>query len=360
MSTVADVIAAVDRIAPFAKAASWDPVGLQLGDPEAPAGRIGVCHEVTDEVVGAAVERGVDTLVAYHPLLFDATRRVTAGPGPAGRAYRLIRHGIALIVVHTAFDVTDGGCADALATALDLHDIAPFGPLWPPDATKVVTFAPGEAVDAIRAAMAAAGAGIIGRYSLCSFGLEGTGTFVPEAGSAPVSGNHGVLSRETETRFEMIAPAGRVDAVVTALVAAHPYDEPAYDVVPTRSNAGFVGRVGRTETTAAGLADLVTERLGVAPKVAGSGFVGRVVVVPGSGGSFIDAAAVTADALVTGDVTHHRARAALDRGLIVLDPGHIATERPGVRSLYASVSAVVGEADTVDLTDVPVSPWEDG
>jgi dinuclear metal center YbgI/SA1388 family protein len=360
MSTVADVLALVDRIAPFAKAASWDPVGLQLGDPQAPAGRLGVCHEVTGDVVDASIEHGIDTLVAYHPLLFDATRRVTAGSNPAGRAFDLIRRGIALIVVHTAFDVTDGGCADALAGALDLSDVAPFGPAWPADAAKVVTFAPAEAVDGLRRAMARAGAGIIGRYSSCSFGLEGTGTFVPEPGSQPVSGSHGGLSRETETRIEMITPVRDVDAVVAALVAAHPYDEAAYDVIATRSNAAFVGRVGTTDSTAAALADLVTERLGVTPRVAGSGRVRRVAVVPGSGGSLVDAAAGVADVLVTGDITHHRARAALDRGLAVLDPGHIATERPGVQNLYASVSAGVGGADVVDLTGVRVSPWEDG
>lgn len=359
MPTVADVLAAVDLIAPLAKAASWDPVGLQLGDPAAPVARLGVCHEVTDAVVAAAAAAHVDALVAYHPLLFEATRRVTAGSGPVGRAHDLIRSGTALIVVHTAADVVAGGCADSLASALGLADVRPFGPMWPADAVKIVTFAPLDRVDGLRAAMASAGAGVIGRYTSCSFGMDGTGTFVPEAGSSPVTGRAGELNAERETRIEMIAPAARVDAVVAALVAEHPYDEPAYDVLATRSNADFVGRVGTRRTTVAELAQFVESTLGSTPRVAGAGAVGKVAVVPGSGSAFIASAAAHADVLVTGDVTHHRARAALDRGLAVIDPGHIATERPGVASLYASVAGAV-DADVVDLTGIRVTPWEDG
>lgn len=358
MRTVADILDSVDRIAPLGRAASWDPVGLQLGDLAAPAGSPAVCHDVTNEVVDAAIEAGVDVLVAYHPLLFRSTTSLTAGPGPTGRAFRLVREGVALIVVHTAQDATSGGCADALAATLGLADVRPFGPLWPSEAAKVVTFVPSDHIDAVRDAMGAAGAGVIGRYSSCSYELAGVGTYVPEEGSEPTSGTHGELSREEEARLEMMAPAHGVDAVVSALVAAHPYDEVAYDVLATRSNAGFVGRHGALDTTVGALAELVEDRLGARPRVAGGGVVRRVAVIPGSGSDFIDQAAAVADVVVTGDVSHHRAWSARDRGLAVLDPGHAATERPGVAALYASLAAELGEV--VDLTGLPASPWEEG
>ena len=62
-----------------------------------------------------------------------------------------------------------------------------------------------------------------------------------------------------------------------------------------------------------------------------------------------------ADVIVTGDVSHHRARAAIEVGMAVVDAGHAATERPGVARLYAAVSAALGGA--VDLTDVDADPW---
>ena len=358
MTTVADIVAAADRIAPLAKAAGWDPVGLQLGDMMAAANTVAVCHEVNDAVIDAVIDRGVDTLLAYHPLVFNPMRSFTAGSGSTGRAYRLVREGVSLVVVHTAADVGANGCADSLAEALGLTDVKPFAPLWPSETAKVATFVPAAAVDHVRAAISAAGGGVIGRYTSCSFEIDGRGTFVPGEGASPSSGVVGHVSHDEEVRLEMIAPAGRVDAIVAAMVDAHPYDEAAYDVIPTRSNAGFLGRHGALETTVDELADLVESTLGVKPRVAGSGQVRRVAVMPGSGGDFITAAAAVADAVVTGDVTHHRARTALDRGCAVVDPGHAASERPGVASLYAAVAREFD--DVVDLTGIPASPWKEG
>jgi putative NIF3 family GTP cyclohydrolase 1 type 2 len=68
----------------------WDPVGLQLGDPGAEVGTVGVCHEVTEEVLVRLAETPVDLLVTYHPLLFNPINRLLAGRSAAARAYRLI------------------------------------------------------------------------------------------------------------------------------------------------------------------------------------------------------------------------------------------------------------------------------
>lgn len=362
VQTIADVVAAIDEIAPSSKAAGWDPVGLQLGDPAAAATRVGVCHEATSAVVEAAAEHRLDLLVTYHPLLFRATNRLIAGPSASGRAFSLIRSGTALGVVHTAFDVAPGGTADALAGSLALQETAGFGPMWGTDAVKFVVFVPVEAVDTVANAMAAAGAGEIGNYSGCSFRTSGMGSFVAEPGASPSVGQRGSLTTVEEVRLEMVAPLGRRDAVAGALVAAHPYEEPAFDVFDQRGNAGMVGRVGALsapmglEEFAAG----VQAALGATARVAGerSGTIARVAVVPGSGGDFVAAAAGVADVLVTGDVSHHRAAEALERGLAVIDAGHAATERPGMAALYAALGRVVD--DLVDLTGIETDPWKDG
>ena len=359
--TVADVLDHLDVISPLGKAAGWDPVGLQLGDPAAPVARVGVCHEVTAEVLDAVEADRVDLLIAYHPLLFRPTTRIVAGNSASGRAFRLVTSGVALAVVHTAFDVTPGGAADSLAAALDLSDVVGFGPLWGPDAVKLVVFVPQSEADDVAGAMVAAGAGTIGRYSGCSFRTDGVGTFLPEAGAVPAAGAPGALNREPEVRIEMIAPRPSVDGVVAALVAAHPYEEPAYDVYEVRANAGFVGRAGSIgdQVTLGALADRVGDRIGGNVKLAGPVHdpVTRVAVVPGSGGDFIAAAAAVAEVLVTGDVSHHQARSASERGLAIIDPGHAASERPGIATLYAAVAQLTDAV--VDLTHVDPSPWEE-
>lgn len=352
---VADILGALDERILLSKAAGWDPVGLQLGDGAAPVNRVGVCHEVTEAVVDAVTRERIDLLVTYHPLLFHPTTRLVVGRSPGGRAHRLISAGVALVVVHTAFDVCPGGSADSLAATLGLIDPIGFGPTWGWDAVKVVTFVPPEAVGPVATAMEQAGAGRIGNYTACSYRSPGVGTFYSGTGTAPMVGADGRFNEVGETRLEMIAPAVIAGRVVAALVAAHPYEEPGYDVYEVRSNAGFVGRAGTIApvSTVDDLAALVSERIGGVLRVAGTGPVKTVAVLPGSGASFIEAA--DADVLVTGDVGHHRARAALDRGMAIIDPGHAATERPGLRRLYAAVAQSV--SSVVDLTDIDVDPW---
>lgn len=127
--SVAEVSARLEEAVPLTSAAEWDAVGLQVGDGAATVGSVGVCHEVNAAILEAAAAQSVDFLVAYHPLLFVPTTTFVAGASASGRAHRLAAAGIALHVVHTAFDVADGGCADALAAVLGLQEVAGFGPV---------------------------------------------------------------------------------------------------------------------------------------------------------------------------------------------------------------------------------------
>ena len=97
---------------------------------------------------------------------------------------------------------------------------------------KLVVFVPAEALDAVRDAVFAAGAGRIGEYERCSWYAEGTGTFLGGEGTAPTLGERGREERVPELRLETVFPADRHDDVVAALRCAHPYEEPAFDIYP--------------------------------------------------------------------------------------------------------------------------------
>jgi dinuclear metal center YbgI/SA1388 family protein len=353
---VAEILTAVGRAAPWDKAAGWDPVGLQLGDGSLEARAVAVCHEVTEAVVAEVEGGNIDLLIAYHPLLFQPTNRLVAGRSAAGRAYRLIRAGTAVAVIHTNFDVAPGGVADALAEALELTETTGFGPVEAEDSVKIVTFVPEAAADLVAGAMSGAGGGVIGNYSGCSFRAAGTGTFFAGEGTSPAAGSVGKLNREPEVRLEMSVPAARRNGVIRALVAAHPYEEPAFDVYPVSGNLGLIGRVGRAadDATLQTMIDQVRFALGDhGMRVSGdpSRPIDRVAVSPGSGAASIGSAAATgADLLVTGDLSHHRMVEAADRGMAVIDAGHVATELPGMRRLYDLVAGIV--PDAVDLTNL--------
>ena len=95
---------------------------------------------------------------------------------------------------------------------------------------KLVVFVPREALDAVRDALFAAGAGRIGNYEHCSWYTEGTGTFLGGEGSSPSVGQAGREERVAELRLETVFPAEKQADVVAALRRAHPYEEPAFDV----------------------------------------------------------------------------------------------------------------------------------
>ena len=97
---------------------------------------------------------------------------------------------------------------------------------------KLVVFVPEEALDAVRAAVFAAGAGRIGEYERCSWYTAGTGTFLGGEGSSPALGERGREERVPELRLETVFPEDRQADVVAALRSAHPYEEPAFDIYP--------------------------------------------------------------------------------------------------------------------------------
>jgi dinuclear metal center YbgI/SA1388 family protein len=361
MTTVASVLARLSAKAPGDKAAGWDTHGLQIGDPAAEVLQLAICHEVTERVADLAVAGGVDLLVSYHPLLFKPTTLFVAGPGPAGRAYRLARAGVGVAVIHTAWDAAKGGTADSLARALGLTAVTRFGAIDPATLTKLVTFVPRFATEAVATALAEAGAGQIGNYSGCTFRSQGIGTFVPGPGAQPIVGDHDSLNEEPEDRLEVLVPKAVEGRAIAALVDSHPYDEPAFDLFDVRANLGLIGRVGNIDQplSLAEFADRVTKVLEVHVRCAGDRDrgVARVAVLPGSGGSFIgEAAGSGANAYVSGDLSHHHTRAALDLGMSTIDPGHAATERPGVVQLLALARTIM--PDVIDLTD-DATPWKE-
>jgi hypothetical protein len=95
---------------------------------------------------------------------------------------------------------------------------------------KLVVFVPREALDTVRDALFAAGAGRIGEYERCSWYTEGTGTFLGGERTKPNVGRAGREERVAELRLETVYAVERHDEVIAALRSSHPYEEPAFDV----------------------------------------------------------------------------------------------------------------------------------
>jgi dinuclear metal center YbgI/SA1388 family protein len=340
---VADLAEAMEAIAPSRLAAQWDNVGLLVGDPSSDVARVLLAIDCTRAVVEEATREHCGAIVSYHPPIFAAQKTFVAGsPG-----YEAARAGLAVFSPHTALDVAEGGTNDVLADALGLTARAPLRRILPPDSEyKLVTFVPAEHVEAVSRAVFTAGAGHIGKYSSCSFRAPGTGTFFGEEGANPAVGVAGRLEEAPELRLETIVPVARVAEVVAALRAAHPYEEPAFDLVRLASPAKALGlgRIGEVESaTVRVLVDRAKRALGGTHMlVAGNldAVVARAAVCAGSGGDLVpDAIGAGAQLLLTGEVHHHDALRALDAGMAIACARHSTSERVALAALERRLSA---------------------
>ncbi len=97
---------------------------------------------------------------------------------------------------------------------------------------KLVFFVPESHLEPVKAAVFATGAGRIGDYDQCCFETRGTGQFRPLAGANPFIGETDALERVEEVRVELVCEDQLIQAAITALRAAHPYEEPAFDTWP--------------------------------------------------------------------------------------------------------------------------------
>ena len=219
----------------------------------------------------------------------------------------------------------------------------PLKPVAKPAQCKIVCFVPRENLAAVQEAVWGAGAGVIGQYSKCSFVVDGTGSFFGSAESNPAVGQAGRLEQVAEARLEVDCPERLVPEVVRRLRAAHPYEEPAYDIYCLRAEPSEIG-AGRAGTFRAGgsgtlaeLVSLIKVRLNVRTlQVVGdlSSPIRRVGICCGAGGELFPAAiGAGCDAFLTGEARFHNCLEARSAGIALILAGHYVTERPAMESL---------------------------
>ena len=368
--TVADLQRALERAYPPALAQEWDTgIGLTCGDPQAPVRRVLLAVDVDLVTVAEAVETDVQLLVTHHPLLFRRVQSVAAYTAKGALLHRLIRAGIAHLACHTNADDAVGGVNDALAARLGLADVRPLEPAAEPALDKIVVFVPVAATEAVLAAMGAAGAGRLGDYTDAAFVSAGTGRFRPGPAATPAVGVAGRLELVEEQRVEVIAARTDRAAVVAALRAAHPYQEPAFDVLeladrPGRAGSGRIGRLPEP-LSLNDFTELVARTLPpVAAGVRAAGDPTRrvrdVALCGGAGGSLLDAATRSgADVFLTSDLSHHvvAEHVADPRRPAVVEVAHWAGEWPWLAAAAGVVEAATAGTVTSTVSTFRTDPW---
>lgn len=338
-------------MAPVSLAESWDNSGLQVGDPSAEISRIMVALDATPAVVEAALASHCQLLVTHHPLIFKALKTISAATVQGNVIHAAIRGGLGVISMHTNYDIAGGGLNDVLAERIGLAGCTPLQITASQELVKLVVFVQEEHLEQVRRALLPH-TEELGAYRGCSFAAPGEGTFTPLDGATPFVGSVGVQERVREQRLELLLDRTNLSRAVKALLASHPYEEPAFDLYPLlnegrRLGLGRIGRLAEPVTLASYAAQI--GRVLSAPGVRYVGNPGTVVskiaLCSGSGVSVMRSAVrAGADLLVTGDVKYHDAREAQDLGIALIDAGHFPTEIIMVEAVTERLSRMLAAA----------------
>lgn len=104
---------------------------------------------------------------------------------------------------------------------------------------KIFVTIPVDDVGKIREAVCQAGAGVIGEYDYCTTSVKSIGTFRPSDNANPYIGTRQQLEFVEEEKLEFVCDVDKVKGVLKALREAHPYEEPAIDIVPLIDESEF-------------------------------------------------------------------------------------------------------------------------
>ncbi|MDR2495687.1 MAG: Nif3-like dinuclear metal center hexameric protein [Tannerellaceae bacterium] len=330
---IREIIREIERLAPVALQEGFDNCGLQVGDADAEAVGALICLDLTEAVLDEAIALGCNLIISHHPVAFKAFKSLT------GRSYtercmmKACRHELAIYAAHTNLDNAAGGLNFVLARRIGLQSVRILSPKGGA-LLKLTVFVPEAHAEAVRAAVFEAGAGHTGGYDSCSFSVSGEGSFRAGRGCRPFCGEVGELHREPEVRIETVLPSFRKSAVVSALLKAHPYEEPAFDLYPLANawagaGSGITGELTAEEDAAAFLlrikdilgARVLKHSAIIRPKL-------RRIAVCGGSGAFLlpEAAASGADILITGEAKYNDYYDAADSGILLAVGGHYETE----------------------------------
>ncbi len=331
--TVQSICDLIETVAPLALQESYDNAGLLVGNPHTEVTGVLVCLDVTEAVIQEAIEKHCNLIVSHHPFIFSGLKKITGQNEVQRCVIKAIKHDIAIYSAHTNMDNVLTGVNGKIAEKLGLVNTRILQPKAN-GLVKLVTFVPDLYAGVVRSAMCEAGAGNIGNYDSCSYNMEGYGTFRANEQATPFVGSKGQVHTETEMRVEVILPEYIKAKVIRALLNAHPYEEPAYDIIPLQNawndvGTGIIGDLPEAEEELNFLSRL--KAVFDVHTVRHTNLLGkkiqRVAVCGGSGSSFLSAAlSAQADVYISGDFKYHEFFHA-DNKIVIADIGHFESEQ---------------------------------
>ena len=357
---ISDVIQCLEAFAPLNLQEDYDNAGLLTGKRSDECLGVLTTLDVTEEVLHEAKKSNCNLIIAHHPIIFKGLKKLNGSNYVERTIIAAIKNDIAIYAIHTNLDNVINGVNKKIAEKLGLQNLQVLSPAKNM-LKKLVTFAPLRNAEDVRNALFIAG-GKLGKYSECSFNVEGTGTFKAEAGADPYVGEIGKRHEENEVRIEVIFPSYLHSQIVKSLKAAHPYEEVAYDIY-TLDNAlydtgsGLVGNLPAALSEDELLLKLKTD-FGLqvirhSPLTCKS--VSKIALCGGAGSFLISLAKASgAEAYITSDIKYHEFFDA-EGEILLADIGHFESEQFTI-SLLADILKEKFPNFAVQKTKIKTNP----
>lgn len=330
---ISDLVNYLESVANPSLQEHYDNAGLLTGDASWDCHGALITLDVTEEVVHEAIQRKSNLIIAHHPIIFGGLKKITGKNYVEKTVIASLKNDIAIYAIHTNLDNVIHGVNGRIAAMLGLINKSIL--FRKENALKkLFTFVPVDKAGQVRDALFEAGAGQIGNYDECSFNAEGTGTFRAGEETNPYTGEKGKRHYENEMRIEVIFPSWLEHKLVNALLAAHPYEEVAFDIVSLsnsypQAGSGITGELQEPveeREFLTQLRDIFKTTVIRHTKLLNKPV--KKVAVCGGAGSFLisKALAAGADFYITADVKYHEF---FDAGgqMVIADIGHFESEQ---------------------------------
>ncbi|WP_293873537.1 Nif3-like dinuclear metal center hexameric protein [Flavobacterium sp.] len=330
---IKELLTTLDEMAPLAYAEDFDNVGLLVGDANAEATGILVCHDALETVINEAINKKCNLVVCFHPIIFKGLKKITGANYVERSILKAIKNDIAIYAVHTSLDNHKEGVNKIFCDALGLINTKILVPKQN-FIQKLMTYTIPSNAETLRKALFTAGAGTIGNYNNCSYNSEGFSTYQGNENSHPTIGIKGELTQTKEIKIEVIFERHLQPKILKALFANHLYEEVAYEIYDlqnTHQNIG-IGMIGELEKPINETEFiLMVKNQMQCGSIKHSPLLGksikRVAVLGGSGSFAINnAKQAGADVFLTADLKYHNFYEA-ENQLLLADIGHFESER---------------------------------
>lgn len=323
----------MEEFAPLALQESYDNSGLIVGNPEMEIKSALLTLDTTEDIVEEAIQKGANLIISHHPIIFGGLKKITGKTYVERTIIKAIQNNIAIYASHTNLDNADKGLNSILCEKLALKNCVSLQAI-PGVLKKLVCYVPHSEAHTVRQAIFNAGAGHIGNYSNCSFNTVGNGSFKAGENTNPYVGEKGKIHFEDETRIETVYPAYLQNAIISSMIEAHPYEEPAYDIYNLENYYDIAGsgKIGELEHKTDEIEFLekiksVFEAQHIKYTALRGKKIKKVALCSGSGSFLLKNAILQkADIFISGDFKYHDYFNAENK-IVIADVGHYETEQ---------------------------------